>query len=276
MNNHDKIKQAFSSLKAPDDMAEKVIKRARGEAPARTRRTYNIGRVAIVALICVLTTVTVFAAIPGLLKIGKSFWNKDVVVSEAGVYPISEEFRKYINANEWKQLDKNDPDSYSLITDYPNNPLRFSSLDESAAFFGMQFPANMLLSEFAPNDREPIKSHIMYNEKNDNAYVDLFADCMLDTGEIIIVQYRFYCGISNDESVAFRRGNHTGFDEELNNIQNYISSVNGIEAILYTDDSINYAMFSLNDVSYTLSDVFFDYSENNAYNIFEEIIDSFE
>ena len=33
MNNHDKIKQAFNGLKAPDDTAEKVIKRFNGAAP---------------------------------------------------------------------------------------------------------------------------------------------------------------------------------------------------------------------------------------------------
>ena len=163
------------------------------------------------------------------------------------------------------------------MKDYQNNFLYFSSLDESAVFFGVRFPGNTILTEFAPDERGTVKAHIAYHEKNDGAYVDLFTDYILGTGETIIVQYRFYCGTNKDGPVAFTRGNHTGFDEEINNIQDYKSPVNGIEAILYTDDSgISNAIFSLNDVSYSLSDFFFLHSESNSYEIFKNIIDAFE
>jgi len=282
MNNHDKVKQAFSGLQAPDDMAEKVMKKARGEMPEKTHRPYRIGRVAIVAVVLVLTAATALAAvIPSILQIGKSFWNDTAVVSEVRIFPISEELRKYINDTEWEVIDESSPDSYSSIVDYPKGYPSFSSLDEAGAFFGVQFPKNTMLTEFVnfsgDEERGPVRSNIAYHERKDEAGVFVLTTYMLDTENAISFQYLFSCGTNTNETVAYERMDIAKFDEERHNIQKYTSPVNGIEAVLYTvDPELSSAVFSLNDISHYMSSFYWQNLERDPYDIFKEIIDAYE
>jgi hypothetical protein len=266
---------------------------AENATPKKTRRPYQyIGSVTLVALLITLTSITVLAAVfPGILQIGRSFWNNGTVVSEVGTHSISEEFRNYINTTEWTLLSENSPAGYSGT----KNRLEFSTLDEVAVFFNVQFPKNTMLTNFTNfngfeydnmdiYNRANITSHILYNEKKDEALVYLFANHILDNGKIVIIYYGFNFGGSNNEPVNFSYSvGWTGIDEESGDVQSYTSPINGIEAILFKNDSefrtTSYALFSLNNISYYLNTFSIPVSltdENNSYNILKEIINAFE
>ena len=322
MNNHDKIKQAFSGLKAPDDIAEKVIKNAMGETPKRTRRPYNIGKVVLVAIaLFILTTTTVLAAVlSGIIKIGVPYWEEySVGVETAGVYPISENLRRHINNNDlWEIQTWGENNEYKYMNSMGLNAPVLSSTDEAAVFYGVPFSENPMLNEYVrsvktdpegniiSSDEYLVRSYIGYykEEEIETADISLFTMNKLDTGEQIAIHYRFFCGTNMNANagsstmyayvkngtnietdVPIASENYVKIDEESSKIENYISPVNNIEAILYTvyrdiNSSIYscHAVFALNGISYNMTvfsaDINFE-QYSNPYDIFKTIIDAY-
>jgi hypothetical protein len=309
MNNHDKIKQAFGSLKAPADTAEKVIKNMRGESPGKNRRPYHAGRVALAAVIIFsLTAVTALAAVlPGILRIGAPYWEEEFIgVETAGVYPISESLRGHIgNPDKWQVWTWGENNENSFIYSTDANAPALSSIEEAAEFYGVPFPKNPMLNEYSKTMygtdgkkyETSVMSHITYYENEENntetVAVYLFAQNKLETGEEISMAYKYVGGtdmsISASQNMSYSSAvddiiNILTFDEKQNNIQNYISPVNDIEAILYTVDMGGHnghpfyswnAAFAINGIYYKMTVRSHTGFEKEPYDTFKSVIDAY-
>ena len=280
-----------------------------------------IGRVVLIAImIFTLTSATAFAAVlSGIVKIGTPYWENDKVgVETAGVYPISENLRKYINnADSWEvfKLEENDEYQYKYIPGL-NLPI-LSSMDEAADFYGVPLPQNPMLNKYIPSPKVDLEGHtnrpdeylvnstIYYDKENEEteiASIFLFAINKLGTGEEIVTSCKFICGTNTDMTASFAPAYIKGDanidagiiseedfvkidNEERNDIQNYISPVNKVEAILYTvyfnaDDlyPLYQTIFAINGIAYNISvhlnDINFEY-HNNPYDTLKAIIDAY-
>ena len=280
-----------------------------------------VGKTVLVAIIILslMSTAVLATVLSGIVQIGTPYWENDRVgVETAGVYPISENLRKYIiNPDSWEQQLWGENDEYQQSHIPAVNLPVLSSMDEAADFYGIPFPKNPMLNEYLPSDRVDLEGHtnipeeylvnstVHYNEneESETANIFLFATNKLDTGDRIGIIYQFICGTNTDATAStspmyIKSGANIAVgeiisaedlvkidDEERNDIQNYISPVNNIEAILYTvwhDDNnpiySYYAIFAVNGIAYNMSvypnDIDSKYY-NNPYDTLKAVIDAY-
>ena len=279
-----------------------------------------VGKVVLIAIMLfTLTSATALAAVfSGIIKIGTPYWQEDKVgVETAGVYPISENLRSHINnPNSWTITTYGENNEYEFKHIMGVNLPILSSMEEAAAFYGVPLPQNPMLNKYIPSPKVDLEGHtnrpeeylvdstIHYDKENEEteiASVFLFAINKLGTGEEIVTYCKFICGTNTDATASFAPmySNSNAVmgevipeeifvkidNEERNAIENYISPVNKIEAILYTvyfsadDDSYPYyqAIFAVNGISYIISvynpaDNDFEY---NPYDTLKAVIDAY-
>ena len=250
----------------------------------------------------------------------KPYWEENMVgVETAGVYPISENLRSHINNPDlWGEVQTwGENEEYKSMYNTDLNAPILSSINEAAVFYGVPFPENPMLNEYVPfvnlPDEYLVSSHISYYEDEETETADIFLSTMnkLGTGELF-THYRFVCGTNMNANTGssmryFKSGeikygyfqnqsntniqidvpaeSYVKIDEESSNIENYISPVNDIEALLYTvdygyDSYSNlscHAIFALNGITYFMTIYPYDIgvSYNAHYDTLKAIIDAY-
>ena len=277
-NNHEKIKQAFGNIKAPENMAQKILATGGTQAFRTPKRNNKLIRVMLIAVISVFMTATALAVvIPELLQGGRIFVREtedmDYLKAAADLesHTFSENLRKYIqNTEAWYVDEDNFKTGYQA---------EFNSFEEASDFFG--FPIIM------PDGFEyesTVRAWIIVDTKNtekDSAVVNLFARLSDIAGEnpsSLFYHANFAVGYQPDGgTVEFASWLQP---EELSEI--YVSPANGIEAavIVHIPDEINASSnvqfnFSINEVFYMCS--MYDVNagrENAIIEILKNIVDS--
>jgi len=239
-------------------MSNKIL-----NVPVKSRKFYTRRFLPIITVVFLITATALAVYSPQFWQIGKSFLGKapsgnTMLTSQAIPHPINETFRESLNSIEWKE-------HFNVPSLYVFNRY-FSSLNEAAFFFGIEFPNNTMLTEeywlqnnhnnIYSEPNEILKVDMDYEEK-DEISVSLRSYYKLENDENIIgVWYRFAFG-SQTEPVDFplEFGNIT-YDEKNPAFQYYTSSVNGIEAILFAHSGRVHSYFSLNNIIYQINFLF--------------------
>ena len=260
MNNHDKIKQAFGDLKAPDGMAEKILANT-GSKSTIVRNPYwkyHINKLAVIAIVCILMTTTALAiAFPELWRIGRLSIHGVIdgsigILSENSVYPFSENLREYIEQNENKALEGSVHEAYEIT---------FNSFEEASDFFGVPIAKINFKHEL------PVIGTVFFDTEEDSATVLLSAMENSHSGN----EYRVFFGINECSSEPFNllvRGSDDGTIEDT---EIYISQATGIEAAIAFHSKYRYG-----SLTFSLDDVVYSINMRTGYENFDELADIFK
>jgi len=259
MNNHDRIKQAFGGLKAPDGLAERIV--------TVPQKRLKIGRVVLVGIILVLLTTNVFAFVIPAIQRNRTFVDgteeKILIISEAIPHSFSENLREYLQNNVPTDIYQDDE---ILSKRYE---ITFNSFDEASEFFGISFIQPILGFEWL------IKGIIFAHTKNDSAFVYLFTEAVYDSGIQCTVRFDI-----NDCSNESREVGHYIESQIAGNTELYISPMNGIEMAIVTFDLSDY--FEQNQiipqsqvaVQFSIDDIIYHYTITEDKQAVDDYIDS--
>ncbi|MCL2519093.1 MAG: hypothetical protein FWF15_11070, partial [Oscillospiraceae bacterium] len=215
MNNHDRIKQAFGRLKAPDGLEEKILEER------KPQRRYRISRVVLVWIILALLTTNVLAfGLPALERwserSGKIIMPRSGHIQmETEVLPFSENLREFIQNNEPRW-------TYEILKNSTNTfpcelyLLSFNSIEEICEFFGI----SVILFGF--EDVSQINGMLFYYTELDAASVSL----SLRENEFSNI----WCTLGLD--ICDAGPQNMGWMVGSENTEIYVSPVNGIEAAI--------------------------------------------
>ena len=216
---------------------------------------------AIVVSVALLLGGVALAVTP--LITGSIYWEKNdggtvfSVASTAYPHRFGENFREFVDNQQWESFDEGNPDSYSglVSAEYPT----FSTLEEIEYFFNIVLPKNKILDM---HEIEGIYiNSLMYHPVFDNARVFLqyslsiipenSLDCNSSSYRKPNTAIRLFFEINDNRELFHQTIQYLG-NAEI--VENYVSPTNGIEAVLHTSGlssgfitSYN-AIFSVNDI----------------------------
>ena len=269
MNNHNKIKQAFENIKAPDNMAERILSGAENKTTENPRRNHKLIRVALVAAISVLMTVTVLAVVVPEVLSGKFYAHEkdnSFLVLSTKNHSFSDEFREYINNTPSEHVDS-DVDMEDLPRHWFDK--RFYSLEEAADFFKVPLISSDKLYSALYNEIG-IDTWIIYHAKEDFARITLSAAVYLNNDNDYVGQIAIRLKVDdNPDEFGDRDMGMVFASNEI--IESYTSPANGIETLItenagtfFGEPRVTLTIhFSVNDVMYSIQTPHFDKTDNN-------------
>jgi len=300
MNNHDKIKQAFDGLKAPGNMAEKILANTESKTMRAPRRNNRLIQIALVAIISVFMTVTVFAVVaPEMISevlSGRLFVRETdnpeypvKITTEMTAYPFSEKLREYIQNNEGGPLNEGEPlHEYLLRYD-----IMFDSFEEISDFFDVPISSfghipnlNMFNEDGTKANVFSIRCVMVVYPEKDSAYVhfsatvSLEAEKKFDELSFVVLMACFDINGWSDSYPFGKPFEYVIFIRPEDNLKEiYTSPVNGIEAAIYTRPVLGpIIMFSIDDILYeiTLTPALYNKYDNidECVELFKNLVDS--
>jgi hypothetical protein len=209
------------------------------------------------------------------------------ITAVVNAHPFGTNFREFVDNAEWESRDEIEPDLMLMLanSDNPN----FSTFNEVATFFDVQFPSNSILDRFQIEKLGDIaiRSRILYHPENDVARVNLNYSYLLMpwlvdevplTSQLsLMFIVRFDVDDNFTEPLEFTHG----FAEDFDFIEHYTSPVNGINAVIhYVEEFSSYwAVFSINDIVFQISlqgNIYEPEDKSLYFDTLKLIIDAFE
>ena len=229
------------------------------------------------------------------LTTGSTIWEKNNVgtglrtTSTAYPHRFNENFREFVDNQQWESFDEDNPDIFSSLAD-EDFPI-FSTLEDVEYFFNIVLPNNKILDIY---EIERINiNFLMYNPVHDRARVFLSYFLSIIPENSTDYNSSLYLGPNTSVSLFFEINDDNG--EPINQaieflggveiVENYVSSRNGIDAVLHTAGYLSgnihsyNAIFSANDIVFKIGLVnrYGYYFDNDAgFGTLKAIIDAFE